>query len=138
VETPRQRDPETDQRRDRPRAVVVEDEFVVLLSLKDLLESLGCEVVATAQDADAALGLVRSLRPDLVLMDLGLGESDAVAATRAITTETEARVIVVTAYEEAQTQAVKEAGASRVLTKPVQEGQLAEVIAELTNRPARR
>ena len=150
METPRQRDPETKKqrparpsfsgggsrrRRHRPRAVLVEDEFVVLLSLEDLLKSLGCEVVATTQDAGEALGLVRSLRPDFVFMDLRLGESDAVAATRAITTETEARVIVVTAYAEAQTQAVKEAGASRVLTKPVQERQLAEAIAGLTNRP---
>ncbi len=136
METPGQRDSEIDQRRDHPRAVVVEDEFVVLLSLKDLLESLGCEVVATAQDADAGLRLVRSLRPDLVLMDLGLGKSDAVAATRAITTETQAHVIVVTAYDEAQTEAARQAGASHVLIKPVQEARLAEVIAELTGRPA--
>jgi len=115
----------------RRRAVVVEDEFVVFLSLRDLLESLGCEVVGSAQDASAAVDLVHSLRPDFVLMDLGLGGSDALAATRAITSETAARVIVVTAYGESYTRAARKAGASRLLTKPIQEAELAEAIAQL-------
>lgn len=115
----------------RRRAVVVEDEFVVFLSLRDQLESLGCEVVGSAQDASSAVDLVHSLRPDFVLMDLGLGGSDALAATRAITSETAARVIVVTAYGESYTRAARKAGASRLLTKPIQEAELAEAIAQL-------
>jgi CheY-like chemotaxis protein len=122
---------QADLRQRRRRAVVVEDEFLVFLSLKDLLESLGCEVIGSAQDASSAVELVRSLRPDFVLMDLGLGGSDALAATRTITSETAARVIVVTAYGESRTRAAREAGASCLLTKPIQEAELAETIAQL-------
>jgi len=114
-----------------PRALVVEDEFVVLMDLNGQLESLGCEVVGTAQDAESAIELALSLRPDLVLMDLGLGGPDGVGAIRAIVAQTQARVIAVTAYGQEQARRAKEAGACRVLTKPVGEAQLAEAISQL-------
>ncbi len=106
---------------------------MVLLSIQHLLESLGCEVVGTTHEAASAVDLVKSLRPDLVFMDLGLPDSDALAATRTITSHLDTRVVVITAYNERQARAAaRRAGASRFLTKPLQETELAQAISELT------
>ena len=114
-----------------PRVLLVEDEALVALTLKAQLESLGCQVVGSAQDADSAAEMARALQPDLAVVDLGLAGSSGTDAIRAITSETAARVIVVTAYGPARAREAREAGASMALTKPVLVGQLAHAIAQV-------
>jgi CheY-like chemotaxis protein len=116
----------------RTRVLVVEDEFIVSLALRVQLESMGCEVVGTARDAPNALQQVEELRPDVVLMDIGLSGGDGVAATRAIMEQVPTRVIVVTAYGDDRVQAALEAGARLALTKPIVDEQLAEAISQVT------
>jgi len=116
-----------------PRVVVVEDEYVVLLSLRMQLEAIGCQVVGTARDADTALELAIRLRPDVVFMDLGLPGKDGAEAARAILAESpQTRVIVVTAYGDERVDRALEAGARLVLTKPVTQEQLARTVAEVS------
>jgi DNA-binding NarL/FixJ family response regulator len=116
----------------RTRVLVVEDEFIVSLALRVQLESMGCQVVGMARDASSALRQVEELRPDVVLMDIGLSGGDGVAATRAIMEHTPTQVIVVTAYGDDRVQAALEAGARLALTKPIVDEQLAEAISEVT------
>jgi len=120
----------------RPRVLVVEDEFVVLLTLKVQLAAIGCEVVGTAREADAAVDLARTLRPDIVLMDLGLPGKDGAEATSAIMSEAPTRIILVTAYGDDRVDRALEAGARAVLTKPIVQEQLAKAIAEVTGAAA--
>jgi DNA-binding NarL/FixJ family response regulator len=115
----------------RPRVLVVEDEFVISLALKVQLTAIGCDVVGTAREAEAALELARTLRPDVVLMDLGLPGEDGAEATRGIMQEAPTRVIVVTAYGDERVDRALEAGARLVLTKPIVQEQLARAIAEV-------
>jgi len=115
----------------RPRVLVVEDEFVILLTLKLQLEAIGCEVVGTAREADTAVELATSLRPDIVLMDLGLPGKDGIAAVRAIMSEAPTRIIMVTAYGDERVDRALEAGARLSLTKPIVQEQLARAIAEV-------
>jgi DNA-binding NarL/FixJ family response regulator len=115
-------------RRSPPRVLVVEDEFVVAMTLRVQLEALGCEVVGIGRDADSAVAMARDLRPDLVLMDIGLPGRDGIEATREILAEVPARVIVVTAYEDQRVRQALAAGARLVLTKPILEEQLAQAI----------
>ncbi len=115
----------------KPRVLVVEDEFVILLTLKVQLESIGCEVVGSARDADTAVDLARTLRPDIVFMDVGLPEKDGVEATRAIMGECPTNIVLVTAYDDERVDKALAAGARVVLTKPIGQEQLARAIAQI-------
>ncbi len=119
-------------KRCRIRVLVVEDEFIVSLALRVQLESMGCRVVGMARDAGGALRQVEELRPDVVLMDIGLSGGDGVAATRAIMEQSPTRVIIVTAYGDDRVQAALEAGARLALTKPIVDEQLADAITRVT------
>jgi DNA-binding NarL/FixJ family response regulator len=116
----------------RLRVLVVEDEFVVSLTLKVQLEALGCEVVGSARDADSAVEMARELQPDVVLMDIGLPGRNGVEATREIMAEAPTKVIVVTAYGDERVREALKVGARLVLTKPIVEEQLAQAIAKVT------
>jgi len=117
--------------RPKPRVLVVEDEFVVSLTLRVQLEAVGCEVVGTAREADTAVELAAELRPDIILMDIGLPGKDGVEATREIMERAPAPIIVVTAYGDERVQRALAAGARVALTKPILEEQLAQALAEV-------
>ncbi|WP_367133940.1 response regulator [Saccharothrix sp. HUAS TT1] len=100
---------------------------------RDLAER-GFEVVATAGDAASAVRIARAVRPDVVLMDLNLGETTGVEATTVITGSLEGtRVLVLSASGEHSDvlEAVK-AGASGYLVKSAS----AEELVEAVNRTA--
>ena len=100
---------------------------------RDLSER-GFEVVATAGDAASAVRIARAVRPDVVLMDLNLGETTGVEATTVITGSLEGtRVLVLSASGEHSDvlEAVK-AGASGYLVKSAS----AEELVEAVNRTA--
>ena len=109
--------------------LVVEDEFIVSLTLKVQLEALGCNVVGSARDAATAVEKARELKPDVVLMDIGLYGSNGIDATRDIMAYAPAQVVVVTAYGDDRVQQALQAGARLALTKPVVEEQLAQAIS---------
>jgi DNA-binding NarL/FixJ family response regulator len=113
--------------------LIVEDEFLVALTLKVQLEALGCRVLGTARDAETALQQSRELQPDVVLMDIGLSGSSGVEATQEILARVPTRVIVVTAYGDDRVQQALQAGARAILTKPIVEEQLAQAILEATS-----
>jgi CheY-like chemotaxis protein len=126
------------QQADAPkcRVLVVEDEFVVSMTLKAQLEAGGCEVVGTAREAESAVEMASTLRPDVVLMDIGLPGSDGVEATRGIMSTAPTRIILITAYTDDRVREGLEAGACLALTKPVLEEQLMQAIAQVTSGPA--
>ncbi|MGC7093277.1 response regulator [Amycolatopsis lurida] len=90
----------------------------------------GFEVLATAPDGDAAIRIAKTVRPDVVLMDMNLGETSGVDATRAITGALpDTRVLVLSASGEHKDvlEAVK-AGASGYLVKSASSAELAEAV----------
>ncbi|EHK84510.1 response regulator [Saccharomonospora azurea] len=96
---------------------------------RDLAEH-GFDVKATAPDADAATRIARAVRPDVVLMDINLGSTSGVDATRAITGELpDTRVLVLSASGEHNDvlQAVK-AGASGYLVKSASVAELVDAV----------
>ena len=85
---------------DAIRILVVDDHPVVRQGLRSFLSSRqGMEVVGEAADGEEALGEIRRLRPDVVLMDLVMPGEGGVAAIRRITTEyPEVRTLVLTSF----------------------------------------
>lgn len=96
---------------------------------RDLTEN-GFDVRATAPDADAALRIARTVRPDVVLMDLNLGSTSGVDATREITSALPStKVLVLSASGEHKDvlEAVK-AGASGYLVKSASAAELVDAV----------
>ena len=86
---------------DQPvRVLLADDHAAIRAGLRMLLDAAdGVEVVAEAADGDAAITNARAVRPDVVLMDLRMPGTDGVAATRAITAEGLADVLVLTTFD---------------------------------------
>ena len=72
---------------DRMRVVIADDQRLVRAGVVRLLEARGHSVVGEARDGFEALELARSLRPDLVLMDIGMARCSGLEATRLIKAE---------------------------------------------------
>ncbi|MBV8471456.1 MAG: EAL domain-containing protein [Burkholderiaceae bacterium] len=86
-----------------PRLLIVEDESIVALDLRDNLETLGFSVVGVAASQASALRLVQRERPDLVLMDINLGRGGDGIQTAAVMRElVDVPVVYLTAYAESE------------------------------------
>jgi AmiR/NasT family two-component response regulator len=111
------------------RILVAEDETIIRLDLRDLLERAGFEVCAEARDGEEAVALARSERPDLAIMDVKMPRLDGIEAARRILEENPIPIVMLTAYgqEELVSRAV-EAGVFGYLVKPFREQDLLPAI----------
>jgi two-component system chemotaxis response regulator CheB len=84
---------------ERPIRVLVADDSALFRELLSrlIVEEPGLEVVATAVDGNAAAGLARTLRPDVITMDLAMPEADGFAGIARIMAETPTPILVLTA-----------------------------------------
>lgn len=111
------------------RVVVADDETIIRLDLKALLEEMGHEVVGEAADGHKALDLARSLKPDVVIMDIKMPVMDGLDAAKIIAEEKIAPVVLLTAYSQKDLiERAKEAGVFGYLVKPFQESDIMPAI----------
>ncbi|MBL3687422.1 DNA-binding response regulator [Leucobacter zeae] len=112
-----------------PRVLIVDDHGMIREGLRLMLERQGIAVVGEAADGDAAIRNARSLRPDVVLMDLRMPGLDGVAATRAIVSDAVSEVLVLTSFDEDDLVfAAIRAGAAGFLLKTTESGALADAV----------
>src|SRR5881397_4238185 len=111
------------------RILVAEDETIIRLDLRDLLERAGFEVCAEAKDGEEAIELARKEEPDLAIMDVKMPRVDGIEAARRILDERPIPIVMLTAYgqEELVSRAV-EAGVVGYLVKPFREQDLLPAI----------
>jgi response regulator NasT len=111
------------------RILVAEDETIIRLDLRDLLERSGFEVCAEARDGEEAVALARSEQPDVAIMDVKMPKLDGIEAARRILDERPIPIVMLTAYgqEELVSRAV-EAGVFGYLVKPFREQDLLPAI----------
>jgi PAS domain S-box-containing protein len=84
--------------------MVVEDEGLVAMQIKDALETLGYEVPAVAPSGEEAVGAVSSCEPDLVVMDIQLkGALNGIEAARRIRATLKVPIVYLTAYSDMET-----------------------------------
>src|SRR5262252_4394298 len=112
------------------RILVAEDETIIRLDLRDLLERSGFEVCAEARDGEEAVALARSEQPDVAIMDVKMPKLDGIEAARRILDERPIPIVMLTAYgqDELVSRAV-EAGVFGYLVKPFRESDLLPAIA---------
>ena len=108
------------------RIMIVEDDRVTAFYLKELLEGLGYEVVASLSSGFEATQKAVELSPDLVLMDIGLkGSIDGIDAAKWISSTCEIPMIYLTAYSDNNTlERAKFTGHYGYVLKPVDEKSL--------------
>jgi len=86
------------------RILLVEDEAVVALDIRNRLKSLGYEVIGIVSSGEEAVKVVDELVPELILMDIMLdGDMDGIEAAGAIKERHNIAIIYLTAYADAQT-----------------------------------
>jgi response regulator NasT len=103
----------------KPTVVIAEDEALIRLDLKEMLEEEGYLVVGEASDGETAVDLVRRLRPDLAVLDVRMPVLDGISAAQQIAGERLAAVVMVTAYSQRdQVERARAAGAMAYVVKP--------------------
>ena len=117
--------------------VIAEDEAIIRLDLRELLEEEGYVVVGEAGRGDLAVTLVRELKPDVVILDVKMPGIDGIEAARQITAEGICAILMLTAFSQREivTQA-RDAGAMAYLVKPFQKADLVPAIELATSRYA--
>ena len=111
------------------RILIAEDETIIRLDLRELLERAGFEVVGEARDGEEAVELALSRSPDLALLDVKMPKLDGIDAARRILDARPIPIVMVTAYGEQElvSRAV-EAGVFGYLVKPFRESDLLPAI----------
>src|SRR5205823_8106 len=112
------------------RILVAEDETIIRLDLRELLERSGFEVCAEARDGLEAVELARTECPDLAVLDVKMPRRDGIEAAKRILAERPIPIVMLTAYgqEELVARAV-EAGVFGYLVKPFREQDLMPALA---------
>jgi two-component system, response regulator PdtaR len=101
------------------RVVIAEDEALIRLDLKEMLEEEGYVVVAEASDGEQAVALAEQHRPDLVVLDVKMPRLDGISAAERIAAARLAPVVVLTAFSQRDlVERARDAGAMAYLVKP--------------------
>jgi len=105
--------------------VIAEDEAIVRLDLKEILEEEGYEVVGETGRGDEAIDLVRSQHPDLAILDIKMPGSDGLTVAREINSDRLCAVLILTAFSQRNLiEQARDAGALAYLVKPFQKSEL--------------
>jgi AmiR/NasT family two-component response regulator len=111
------------------RIVIADDEPIILLDLRQMLEELGYSVVAEASTGTQAVEMVRKFKPDLAILDVKMPEMDGIEAARILHEEKLAPVLLLTAYSDTDLiQRAKQAGVYGYLVKPFKQADLTPAI----------
>ncbi|MDP9094709.1 MAG: response regulator [Actinomycetota bacterium] len=117
------------------RVVIAEDEALIRLDLREMLQEEGFEVVGEAADGEQAVALAQQLLPDLVICDIKMPKMDGIAAAAQITSERLAPVVMLTAFSQRDLiERARDAGAMAYLVKPFQKRDLLPAIEIATSR----
>ena len=120
---------------DKRRVVIAEDEALIRMDLKEMLEESGYSVVGEAGDGENAVRLAQELRPDLVLLDVKMPVLDGISAAERITQGHLAPVLMLTAFSQKDlVDRARDAGAMAYLVKPFQKADLAPAIEMAVSR----
>ena len=117
------------------RVVIAEDEALIRLDLKEMLEEEGYSVIAEAGDGEAAVEWVTSLRPDLAIFDVKMPVLDGISAAERIAADRIAPIVILTAFSQRElVERARDAGAMAYLVKPFTKADLVPAIEMAVSR----
>jgi response regulator NasT len=115
--------------------VIAEDEALIRLDLKEMLEEEGYVVTGEAADGETAITLTQSLRPDLVILDVKMPVLDGISAAERIAADHLAPVVILTAFSQRElVERARDAGAMAYLVKPFTKADLVPAIEIAVSR----
>jgi AmiR/NasT family two-component response regulator len=117
------------------RVVIAEDEALIRLDLKEMLEEEGYVVAGEAADGETAVALTENLRPDLVILDVKMPVLDGISAAERIAAGHLAPVVILTAFSQRElVERARDAGAMAYLVKPFTKADLVPAIEIAASR----
>jgi two-component system, response regulator PdtaR len=114
----------------RTRVLIAEDEALIRLDLREMLEEEGFEVVGEVADGASAVRLARELTPDLVILDVKMPVMDGIEAAEEISRERLSGILILTAFSQREFAE----GALAYLVKPFQKHDLLPAIGIAISR----
>ena len=117
------------------RVLIADDDPIIRLDLKQMLENLDYEVVAEAGDGQQAIAAAREANPDICILDVKMPVMDGIEAVSIITEENIAPTILLTAYSDRElVDRAKDAGVFAYLVKPFKPSDLPPAIEVARSR----
>ncbi len=115
------------------RVVIADDESIIRLDLKEILEDDGYVVVGEAATGDDALALIREFQPDLALLDVKMPGIDGIEVARQIQGGS-TRVVLLTAFSQRSLiESARDAGVVAYLVKPFRSSEILPKLASIIN-----
>lgn len=113
----------------RGKVLIADDDAVIRMDLRTMLEEIGHEVIAEADNGETACYLARNLKPDLVILDIMMPRMSGLDAAAAINQERLAPVLLLTAYSEGpMIEQATQSGVLAYLVKPFRRQELQPAI----------
>lgn len=117
------------------RVVIAEDEALIRLDLKEMLEEDGFVVAAEVADGESAVQQALETRPDLVILDIKMPVLDGISAAERIAAERVAPIVILTAFSQRDlVERARDAGAMAYLVKPFTKADLFPTIEMAVSR----
>jgi len=117
------------------RVVIAEDEALIRLDLKEMLEEEGYQVAGETGDGKSAVEMATALRPDLVILDVKMPVLDGISAAERIAADHLAPVVILTAFSQRElVERARDAGAMAYLVKPFTKADLVPAIEIAVSR----
>ena len=111
------------------RVLIADDDPIIRLDLKQMLENLGYEVVAEGGDGQQALTMARDTKPDICILDVKMPHMDGIEVVKVLTEENISPAILLTAYSDQElVSRAKDAGVFAYLVKPFKPSDLPPAI----------
>ena len=122
----------------REKVLVAERSTFMRIMVTTALEKLGFDVLGTAKDGEDAVAKYMELKPDIVLVDIGLDSVDGIEVTRKIVQDDPAAVVIMLIMESTDipdiiVEAVR-AGAKGYIKKPLSEAEIEKRISGALGR----
>ncbi len=117
------------------RVLIAEDEALIRLDLREMLEEEGFAVVGEVADGASAVRLARELLPDLVILDVKMPVMDGIEAAEEISRERLSAILILTAFSQRElVERARRAGELAYLVKPFQKHDLLPAIGIAISR----